>query len=57
MALEQEVDGSGQAKSGKNDKQDQVHRSIACGKCRLEKTGGLRGWVVEQAALGNPSRL
>jgi hypothetical protein len=26
MALEQEVDGSSQAESGKDDKQDQVHR-------------------------------
>jgi hypothetical protein len=29
MALEQEVDGSGQAKSGKQEKQNQVHRSLA----------------------------
>src|ERR1700690_434365 len=30
MALEQEVIGPGQAESGKNDKQDQVHCSLTC---------------------------
>jgi hypothetical protein len=29
MTLQQEVDGSGQAESGKDDKQDQVHRFVA----------------------------
>jgi hypothetical protein len=28
MALEQEVDGPGQAESGKQEEQDQVHRSL-----------------------------
>jgi hypothetical protein len=30
MALQQEVDGSGQAQTCKNDKENQVHRSVAC---------------------------
>jgi hypothetical protein len=35
MALEQEVDGSGQAESGKDDKQDQMHGSVAYVQCWL----------------------
>jgi hypothetical protein len=31
MSLQQEVDGSGKAESGKKKKQDQVHRSAAYG--------------------------
>jgi hypothetical protein len=31
MALEQEIDGSGEAQSGKDTKQNQVHSSAASG--------------------------
>jgi hypothetical protein len=37
MALEQEVDRSCQAESGKHDKQDQVHRFLAFGLEAAEK--------------------
>ena len=40
MALEQKVDGSSQTESGKHDKQDQVHRSLAFRLSAAEKTAG-----------------
>ena len=43
MGLQQEIDGSGQAESGKNDKQNQVHRSVHLrGECRLPCSGRLK---------------
>ncbi len=46
MALEQQIDGPGQAESGKKEKQNQVHRSLAyrvLEKGQAEKTGRLGG--------------
>jgi hypothetical protein len=43
MALEQEIDGSGEAESGKEEEQNQVHRSAAYGLEPGEKRRPVRG--------------
>ena len=48
MLLQQEIDGSCQAECGKDDKQNQVHRSVTYGRGR-ECSGRLRGGTCEQA--------
>jgi hypothetical protein len=50
MGLEQEIDRSREAESGKDDKQNQVHRSIAWyerqSSCRLRELSVLRREIL-----------
>jgi hypothetical protein len=59
MALEQEVDGSGQAESGKEKKQDQVHRSLKSQTWAGKKGRPVKGKDDGAKVAGsvNPSRL
>jgi hypothetical protein len=58
MALEQEVNGPGQANSGKQEKQDQVHRSLSIW-LEPETSRLVRGknGVAGESSVGNPFRL
>ncbi len=57
MRLQQEINGSRQAECGKDDKQNQVHRSVTFWRVPDMKSGRLRKGQEQTIAPGNPFRL